>query len=183
MKAQTEDYPQTCQNVMELLVQEELERQLQQCPENLVRYINKVEVATYALNRLPALYASCEKGKNMQKMLGKKQYREEIRKAVRQGLAAIQRDPLRISTPLVSENDEQYYAATHALKNLQSLLEEENLLDYQELNWDNLVHIVRHALTKTALTGVVPQQNYQIHQNNGKKRDRDAAWEDSRYFI
>lgn len=183
MKLQTENLPQTYQNIMELLVREELEKQLKQCPETLAQYINPVEVATYALNRLPALYASCEKGKNMQKLLAKKQYREEIKKAVRQGLAAIQRDPLRISAPLISKNDEQYHAANTALKNLQSLLEKTNLLDYQELTWDNLVSVVCHALAKTAWTGVAPQTCYRVPDGSSDEDPTQVAdWTDSRYL-
>lgn len=184
MKPQTEaqPLPQTYENVMELLVQEELDRQLKQCPDALVQYMNKVEVATFALNRLPALYASCEKGKNMQKVIALKQHREEIKKAVRQALAAVQRDPLRVSTPLVAANDEEYLAATTALKNLQSLLEEENLLDYQELTWDSLVHVVRHALTKAAWTGVAPEIKHEVAQN-ASDPNRKEAWDDSRYFF
>jgi hypothetical protein len=184
MKLQTETLPQTYQNVMELLVQEELEKQLKQCSETLTQYINKVEIATYALNRLPALYASCEKGKNMQKLIAQKQYREEVKKAVRQGLAAIQRDPLRISTPLISENDEQYYTAITALRNLQSLLEEANLLDYKELTWDNLVSVVCHALAKTAWTGVAPQSSYRVPQSASDEEPTQIAdWMDSRYLY
>jgi hypothetical protein len=41
-------------NVMELLVNEEIERQLKPYPSKIKKYINKVEVATFALNRLPA---------------------------------------------------------------------------------------------------------------------------------
>jgi hypothetical protein len=182
MKAQVETIPQTYQNVMEVLVQEELERQLKNCPETLIQYINKVEVATYALNRLPPLYASCEKGKNMQKVLGQKQYREEIKKAVRQGLAAIQRDPLRVSIPLVSETNEEYYAANNALKNLQSLLEEQNLLDYQELSWDNLVEIIQHALKKMAWAGVPIQPTSRQLQNTQKVRSKVSGWDDSCYL-
>lgn len=182
MKTQTEDLPQTYENVMEVLVREELERQIKQYPETLSQYINKVEVCTFALNRLPALYASCEKGKNMQKLIGQKEYREEIRKAVRQALAAIQRDPLRVSTPLVSDLNEDYYAAVTALKNLQSLLEEENLLDYQELTWDNLVTVIRHALAKAAWTGEVPQSNSNSDRDPNEAVTQIGNWSDSRYF-
>lgn len=182
MKASVENIPQTYQNVMEVLVQEELEKQLKNCPETLVEYINKVEVATYALNRLPPLYASCEKGKNMQKVLGQKQYREEVKKTVRQALAAIQRDPLRVSIPLISEINEESHAANNALKNLQSLLEEQNLLDYQELSWDNLVSIIQHALNKSAWTGVSIHPSSQDRQNTHKARSKVSGWDDSCYL-
>jgi hypothetical protein len=181
MIAQTESLTQTYQNVMELLVQEELEIQLKQYPETLTRYINKVEVSTYALNRLPSLYASCEKGRNMQTLIGRQQYRDEVKKAVRQALAAVQRDPLRVSKPLVIESDEEYYSATIALNNLHDLLEEEDLLDYQALNWDNLVDVVRHALAKTSLTGKTPKSSRQPHRNISDNASENVDWADIRY--
>jgi hypothetical protein len=179
MKPQTENPPQTYQNVMEVLVQEEIERQLKNYPVTLTQYLNKLEVATYALNRLPALYASSEKGKNIQKLIGQKQYREEIRKAVRQGFAAIQRDPLRVSIPLISEIEEEYYTAITALKDLQSLLEEQNFLDYQDITWDNLVKVVRHALAKAAWVGLPPQTSDQTHQDYSEAPTQIADWDNS----
>jgi hypothetical protein len=180
MNSYTKSPTQTYINVMEILVEQELERQLKNCPEKLLCYINKVEVATYALNRLPVLYASCEKGKNIQKLLAQKQYREEIKKVVRQALAAVQRDPLRASIPLISEERKEYHIASTALQNLKSLLEEENLLNYQELNWNNLVNIVRQALTKAAWTGIAPRTSTFKSQNQTKTNADD--WADSRYL-
>lgn len=94
---------QTHYNVMELLVAEEIEKQLAKYPENLRGYINPVEVATFALNRLPSLYASCKQGFQRQQSRGKIQYSNQIKTAVRQGLAAVQQDPIRRSTPLNAE--------------------------------------------------------------------------------
>ncbi|NJQ98976.1 MAG: late competence development ComFB family protein [Hydrococcus sp. CSU_1_8] len=53
---------QTHKNAMELLVAEEIEKQLKSLSSEEVYFINQVEVATYALNRLPSLYASSEEG-------------------------------------------------------------------------------------------------------------------------
>jgi hypothetical protein len=180
MQAYPEKHTQTYKNVMEILVSEELERQLKNCPEKLLVYINKLEVATYALNRLPALYASCEKGKNIQKLLAQKQYREEIKKVVRQALAAVQRDPLRASIPLIAEDRKEYHVASAALQNLKSLLEEENLLNYQDLNWNNLVNIVRQALTKAAWSGIAPKSP-PFNSHNSAQTNVDD-WADSRYL-
>ena len=95
-------------NAMEMLVVEEVNRQLSQYPENLLKYIKRFEVETYALNRLPALYASSQEGLERQKKRGLKDYHGKIQAAVRQALAAVQRDPLRRSTPLVSDDDKEY---------------------------------------------------------------------------
>lgn len=79
---------------------EEVERQLRHLPPKLVEYINPAQVIAYALNRLPALYATSEQGWHRQQQRAKEQFGEQLIVAVRQGLAAVQRDPLRAATPL-----------------------------------------------------------------------------------
>lgn len=56
--------PQTYKNVMEAFVQEEIEFQLQnnKALSRSADYINLLEVATFALNRLPCYYASSIEG-------------------------------------------------------------------------------------------------------------------------
>ncbi len=87
-------------NVMEILVLMQVDRQLEKLPSNLAEYVKRVDVATYALNRLPCLYASSQEGLQHQVQRGKRKYREQIYTAVRQAMIAVQRDPLRRSTPL-----------------------------------------------------------------------------------
>lgn len=152
MKSNEETPHRAYQNVMELLVQEEIERQLKRYPKNQQLHINQVEIATFALNRLPPLYASSQRGKQQQKRQGQVKYKEQIVTAVRRGIAAIERDPLKVSQPIVSENEEKYKAAEAALKNLQNLLEKRNLLNGQELSWDNLASAVQQAFNKVAWT-------------------------------
>jgi hypothetical protein len=135
---------------MEFLVHEEIEKQLKRYPTHFVQYLNRVEVATYALNRLPPLYASSQKGKRQQQLIGHQKFKEQIKAAVRQGIAAVERDPLRVSTPLLSEADA-------ALQELQNLLAEKNLLDYQQLSWNNLVTAIQRALSKIAWSQISQQ--------------------------
>ncbi len=175
MNMKKKNIAKTNQNVMELLVKEEIERQVNRYPVTLTKYINKLEVATYALNRLPALYASSHKGKNQQKIIGKKKFKHQITMAVRQGLAAVQRDPLRVSTPLISEADIEYQTARTALQDIHKLLEERNLLDYQKLSWDNLVNVVKRALNKTAWAAI-------SQQPSDKSTTQAYDWADCRYY-
>ncbi|MEM1427170.1 MAG: late competence development ComFB family protein [Cyanobacteria bacterium P01_H01_bin.130] len=92
-------------NVMELLVAEEVDRQLRRCPSTLLDYVKAVEVETYALNRLPPLYAASHEGLEYQKDRARRDYGSNIQTTVRQALIAVQQDPLRRSTPLVTEDD------------------------------------------------------------------------------
>ncbi len=95
-------YSRKFHNIMEELVIEEVQRQWVGLPTRLAQYIKKVEVETYALNRLPPLYASCQEGWQIQYKRGKKEYGEQVKTVVRQAIAAVQRDLLRHSTPLVT---------------------------------------------------------------------------------
>ncbi|MEO0648145.1 MAG: late competence development ComFB family protein, partial [Cyanobacteria bacterium J06650_10] len=124
-------------NVMERLVAEEVARQKAKLPPKLREYIKTVEVETYALNRLPALYASSEKGWQMQYEKAGKANADAISKAVRQGIAAVQVDPLRASQPLsVRQNDESETILT-AFR---------NMLNQPELSWDDIMYKCKRLL-------------------------------------
>lgn len=101
-------------NVMELLVAEEVDRHLQELPPRIAKYVKRVEVETYALNRLPSLYASSEKGWQHQYEKARKEFRNQIRAAVRQALAAVQVDPIRLSEPLKMSDQVEAQAALQA---------------------------------------------------------------------
>lgn len=94
-------------NIMEDLVAEEVKRQVASLSPRLSQYIKRVEVETYALNRLPPLYASSQEGLLQQQKRGRESLIEEVKKAVRQALVAVQRDVLRHSTPLIPDEDAQ----------------------------------------------------------------------------
>lgn len=140
----------TYTNIMEILVHEEIERQIKPYPSHLKKYINKVEVATFALNRLPPLYASSQEGKTQQHRNGQDKYRREIQMAVRRGLAAVEKDPLRVSTPLNGNAQKEAQMAEIALQELQDLLNEKGLLEQGYLSWNNLTTAVYQALKKIA---------------------------------
>lgn len=156
------------QNVMETLVYSEIEKQLKFYPKNLKPYLNKVEVATYALNRLPALYASSTQGREQQSRLATQKYKDQIATAVRRAIAAVERDPLRNSKPIISDLEVQYAETHQALQQIQMILQERNLLDYpkQLVTWENLPGLLRRALNKSEwsnppspppLTSAVPE--------------------------
>jgi Late competence development protein ComFB len=138
----------TYQNVMELLVAKEVNRQINKIAVNLRNYIDPVEVATYALNRLPPLYASSEKGRHKQKLQGEQKFKEQIATAVRQGIVAVQRDPLRVSVPLTVESEMECQSAFTALQELRELLLKHNLLR-RELTWENLTTVVEQVINQT----------------------------------
>ena len=129
-------------NAMELLVAEEVERQLEQIPPQLIADVNKIEATAYALNCLPALYATTEKGLQWQKLRGKNELGAQVVEAVRQGLAATYYNHQQPSTPLKPTAPEIPNAAKVALQGLRSLLQTENL------SWHNVVDAVERALLR-----------------------------------
>lgn len=92
-------------NVMEDLVAEEVRGQLASLSPRLTQYIKRFEVETYALNRLPTLYASSREGWMHQQKRARKEFQGVIKTAVRQAIAAVQRDLLRSSTPLFQDEE------------------------------------------------------------------------------
>ncbi|MEG3439405.1 late competence development ComFB family protein [Pannus brasiliensis CCIBt3594] len=177
-----ENLPKIHLNVMEELVREEIDRQLRAYPPSLTHYIDRVEVATYALNRLPPLYASSQKGKHHQKAIALQKYREQIQNATRQGIAAVRRDPLRSSSPLVSTQELNYRNAERALMKIQEVFERD-LGVYYPLSWENLPAEVCRAIsrirrTRAAVTDVSgdPRERFSRSRATGRELPPRDEW-------
>lgn len=125
-------------NVMEMLVVEEVEKQIQDLPIKTAHYIKAPEVVAYALNRLPGLYATSKRGWQRQWHYGKTELSEKIAIAVRQGIVAVQRDPLRVNDPLHLQQED--LSAMYALEKLKVLLQ------CEDLSWEQLPDIVEQKL-------------------------------------
>jgi Late competence development protein ComFB len=96
-----EDYKaNSYKNVMELLVDSEIDRQTHDYPQEEAQGINRIEVAAYALNHLPPLYASSQEGVEIQHVRGQHEFGELIAVAVAQALEVITQKPDRLVTPL-----------------------------------------------------------------------------------
>ncbi|MER3433149.1 MAG: competence protein ComFB [Leptolyngbya sp. ERB_1_1] len=136
---------------MEVLVAEEVTHQIEALPHKLARQTNPADVAAFALNRLPALYATTKRGWQRQWKRGKGELQAQISTAVRQGIMAVQRDPLQADSLLTIEN-----AAETALEDLKQLLQ------CEQLSWQNLPSVVRLALMDTLrgkITWAAPKSN------------------------
>ena len=160
-------------NVMEVLVSEEIERQIGRLPSNIKKFINPIEVATYALNRLPALYASSQQGYNKQKIRGRSEYSVKITQEVRKGFAAIQKDLLRSSTPLTAESDHNMDRDIQEAK--AALQELSDYLPPKDLTWKNIIRLVKPLLAEM-------KEQDEAEANARKVRSRSTnKWEDSIY--
>ena len=154
MTTTSDNQEHTYQNVMELLVAKEINRQMNLLPSKVSQYIERVEVATFALNRLPPLYASSQQGKDQQEKRAQNEYKDQIKVAVRQGIAAVQRDPLRMSTPLTDDIDSNYQKSIAALQELEDWLKKLKLLTVRQVDWTNLVVAVKGAFYRASRSGI-----------------------------
>jgi len=132
-------------NVMEILVEEEVLRQVKALPVRIASYVNQTELVAYALNQLPPLYATSEKGLEHQLERGKVKFAAQISQAVQRSIAAIRRDPLRTYVPL---KDYQATPFREVLKQMQHLLKND------QVDWANLPIAVEQALHR-ALQGEI----------------------------
>jgi len=163
----TSGLSQVYRNVMEPLVVAEVEIQLKQLSPKVVQYVNRAEAIAFALNRLPALYATSEKGWQQLTARATRQMQPQIQVAVRQALVAIQRDPLRSSNPLRLEESRDAY---HALQGLKELLRS------NDLSWQNVVDTVERVLIRTARGEIT----WRKRGSNGLE-SRD--WQSSHYRL
>ncbi len=126
-------------NIMEELVNEEIAKQVKDISQD----INRVEVATYVLNRLPALYASCYKGANQQRMKGRREFRSKITKFVRCGIALVQEDVFRKSSPLQSSEALDAEQVVQLKESLNALTELSKFLPNENVSWNEIVETVK----------------------------------------
>ena len=88
-------------NVMEVIVDEEIDRQTQDYPAEMAKALNRIELATYALNRLPPMYASSREGVEFQYERGKSEMLSRVESVVSQALSVVEDAPERESTPFL----------------------------------------------------------------------------------
>lgn len=87
-------------NVMELLIDDEIDRQTCSYSQIEAQKINRIEVATYALNRVPPLYASSQEGIERQYERGLSEFSAHITATVTQALNKVHQNPYAKATPL-----------------------------------------------------------------------------------
>ncbi len=159
-------------NAMEFLVTEELEKQFKLIPPRLSKYLNKKEVTAFALNRLPSLYATSEKGWRQQCVRGRRDYGDQIATAVRQGVLAVQKDPLRMELPIAPEATTEQ-GGQDAYKALQAL---GMLLHCDDISWQNVVAKVEESLEKAARGEIFGDYHHSTQQPH-----RRSAWNSALY--
>jgi Late competence development protein ComFB len=125
-------------NVLEEIVVVEVQEQIKHLSPTAREAINLSEVAAFALNRLPVLYASTSRGWLQQRKRAYNELQQQIVSAVQQALLGVNRDPLRKSTKIAASKVE---TPAHILARLQKLFSKTSL------QWQDVPQAFQEALT------------------------------------
>jgi hypothetical protein len=145
-------------NAMEILVEEEVARQIKSLPPRASTYVNQVELVAYALNQLPALYATSERGLEYQLQRARAKFKDQIRQAVLRALAAIRRDPIRAYAPL--QSPQQSAPLREVLHQLRVVLKND------KIDWETLPKAIEIALQDKQPNGMTWDARYGIAPNS-----------------
>jgi hypothetical protein len=137
---------QSCKNAIEELVIAEIDLQISHLPQYRREQINLSEVAAYALNRLPPMYATSKAGWMRQRKKAATEMRPQIESAVRRALISVKPDALRDSRPLPSQE-----VANHA----RSLAELQQILGAENASWKDIPTALENALMTIKLKSSV----------------------------
>lgn len=125
-------------NALEEIVVVEVQEQLKHLHQTAREEINLSEVAAFALNRLPALYASTSRGWLQQRKRAQGELQNQVIANVQHALLGVKRDPLRRSTKIAASKIE---TPAHVLAKLQKLFGKSSL------SWQNVPQAFQETLT------------------------------------
>ncbi|NMF56949.1 late competence development ComFB family protein [Pseudanabaena yagii] len=125
-------------NALEEIVVVEVQEQLKQLNKASRETINLSEVTAFALNRLPALYASTSRGWLQQRKRAHNELKNQVVSAVQHALLGVKRDPLRKATQIAASKVE---TPAHVLAKLQQLFSKPSLV------WQDVPQAFQETLT------------------------------------
>jgi hypothetical protein len=126
-----------CKNAIEELVIAETESQMKRLSAEVLPKIDPSDVVAYALNRLPPMYATSQRGWTELRERANSVLSGQIQSAVRHALVNTQKDPLRQPDPIPEQE-----LATQA----RSLLRLQKILCRDNLSWKDIPDLVAEAL-------------------------------------
>jgi len=147
---------QSCKNAIEELVIAEIDLQISHLPQYRRDQISLSEIAAYALNRLPPMYATSKVGWLRQRKKAAKEMRSQIESAVRRSLVSVKPDALRDTRPLPSQE-----VASHA----RSLAALQQVLGAEKASWKDIPTALENALMTVKLKNAVSN----AHMVTGKQ--------------
>ncbi|AFY72222.1 Late competence development protein ComFB [Synechococcus sp. PCC 7502] len=151
---------QGCRNAIEELVVEEIKAQISRLSSAVKAKPSLDEVAAYALNRLPPMYATTRRGYIQQQKRAHTDMKQEIAQTISKGLIGVKKDSLKDNTPLPDSELE---------REERSLLKLQEILGISDLRWRDVPDAVEKALLEIKLKGAVAYSTYK------SKALRDAS--------
>jgi hypothetical protein len=137
---------QSCKNAIEEIVIQEVQAQLAKAPQSQQNTVNINDVAAYALNRLPPMYATSQEGWSQQRRRAMTEFMGQIEMMVRRALVNAKPDVLRDMTPLPEKETENQALALAQLQ---------QLFGVDDMTWRDLPAILDNALMTIKLKSAV----------------------------
>jgi len=137
---------QSCKNAIEELVIGEIDAQISHLPAYRRAQLNLSEIAAYALNRLPPMYATSKSGWLRQRQKAATDMKSQIESTVRRALVTVKPDALRDVTPLPSQEVESHARSLAALQ---------QLLGVENCSWKDIPTALENALMTIRLKNAV----------------------------
>ncbi len=159
-----------CRNVLENIVLQEAQNQLKKLAPELQKRYNLSDVVAYALNRLPPMYVTTQKGWVQSRSRAIKELNNQVIEAVKKALLSTRIDPLKQREPLP---ESELACEPRTLVLLQEFL------GNPHLRWDQLPEAVERALNNVSLGGTTKsstpgRRNLDLHTYLGKKKAQPA---------
>jgi hypothetical protein len=143
---------QGCRNAIEELVIEETKNQVMRLSGGVKAKTSIDEIAAYALNRLPPMYATTRRGYIQQQKRAYNELKQEISQTISRGLIGVRKDSLKDSTPLPNSELE---------REERSLLRLQEIFGSSDLRWRDVPIALESVLMNIKLKGAVSYSNYQ----------------------
>jgi len=151
-------------NTLENLVASVAERQISQLEPTLIQQISLEEVAAYALNRLPAMYATGESGLKYWRDRARTELSTNILAMVREGIITILNSPARFLPPLPSE---KFTAEQEA-----AITELKSILQITDINWRNVATLVQDILEQTQKGEITWTPRKKMNSSGGSQKHK-----------
>lgn len=125
-------------NVLENVVVLVARHLMRNIPPSVIDQIDMAEIAAYALNRLPPMYATSTRGYKLLKRRAQFELTQEITTKVHEGILKVGLSPALANLPLNLNKFEKEYEV--ALKEMQQILKR------SDITWQNVAEIVEETL-------------------------------------
>jgi hypothetical protein len=158
---------QSCKNAIEELVINEIELQISHLPAYRRSQINLSEVAAYALNRLPPMYATSKAGWLRQRKKANAEMRSQIESAVRRALVSVKPDALRDSSPL------PYQEVANPARSLAAL---QQILAAPNATWKDIPLALENALQTIKLKSAVSNTYRLTGRSDNNAENTEISW-------